>query len=504
MVAFAREARRNACSLLRSIDSKEYIKAVLQAVNVIEDDPDPTRRDPYLSKLKLDASDADKEVLTCARAAPSDFIPEQLTLDALSRRVDSLRSTSVDDSDIDLINLDLLRRRKEKLEALCSSREISKIYGEHILSAWRDIFNEITILIIDLYKLGYKKIPNEITITEFTNFFKQLHDSQLQDELLSYLEQAVRTINQLNPQNPPLCIAQRPYSEGFVFFFYSSAQLTEEPTSSGTSRTVIKTYQGLEEDLFHITIHTGDDPLSRGSDRGKIHTTRNAPIDARAKFNRRVNLYPILLAAHTPTPNNPGRLVQLIPYYPPAVVNNAFVRKCIPFILGSINEFLYLAQMRKHLTLSGFTSFIPHRRLPVPIHIRVMRPPPRQTQASASASASAFAPAPASAPAPVLAMMASPTPTPRNLAVMASPAPRNLAVLASHPPRSTPAPACIAWPGAPACVSAPAPTAKSATAKGKTSSSASTSAAREKPANPFNALENEGEEDDDDDEDDDD
>ena len=449
MVAFAREARRNACSLLRSIDSKEYIEAVLQAVNVIEDDPDPTRRDPYLSKLKLDASDADKEVLTCARAAPSDFIPEQLTLDALSRRVDSLRSTSVDDSDIDLINLDLLRRRKEKLEALCSSREISKIYGEHILSAWRDIFNEITILIIDLYKLGYKKIPNEITITEFTHFFKQLRDSQLQDELLSYLEQAVRTINQLNPQNPPLCVAQRPYSEGFVFFFYSSAQLTEEPTSSGTSRTVIKTYQGLEEDLFHITIHTGDDPLSRGSERGKIHTTRNAPIDARAKFNRRVNLYPILLAAHTPNPNpnNPGRLVQLIPYYPPAVVNNAFVRKCIPFILGSINEFLYLAQMRQNLTLLGYTSFIPHRRLPVPIHMRVMRPPPRQTQASASASASAFAPAPASAP---------------------------------------------------------APTAKSATAKGKTSSSASTSAARAKPANLFNALENEGEDDDEDDDDDDD
>ena len=394
-----RKAKRDASSLLLSIDSKEYIDEVLTDFQVREDDS-------YLKKLEKNAKMADNLQLICTSSFED--IPDTITLDNLSKIINSLKSTATDKSDIDLINLDLLRLRTSELEHLCLSGKISKGYGDHILSAWRDIFNEITILISDLYKLGYKKIREEITIEEFTDFFKQIGQSQLQedrrlyrlqDELLFYLEQAVSDINSTYPENSPLYVAKRYYSGGFVFFFYTSAQLTNELRSDGTTQEVIKINDelGLEEDLFHITIHTGNDPLTRESHLGKIHSSTTSNVDARAKFNRRVNLYPILLDRHTSNAHSPERIVQLIPYYSPVVVNNAFVRKSIPFILGSINEFLYLSQMRQNLKLSGNPDFTKRASIPKPI-IRLRRepPPPRQTLAAipeaAPASSAAAAP----------------------------------------------------------------------------------------------------------------
>jgi hypothetical protein len=389
-----RKAKRDASSLLLSIDSKEYIDKVLTDFQVREDDS-------YLKKLEKDARMADNLQLICTSSFED--IPDTITLDNLSKIINSLRSTATDKSDIDLINLDLLRRRTSELENLCLSGKISKGYGDHILSAWRDIFNEITILISDLYKLGYKKIREEITIEEFTDFFKQIGQSQLQedgrlyrlqDELLFYLEQAVSDINSTYPENSPLYVAKRYYSGGFVFFFYTSAQLTNELRSDGTTQEVIKINDelGIEEDLFHITIHTGNDPLTKESYLGKIHSSTTSNVDARAKFNRRVNLYPILLDRHTSNAHSPERIVQLIPYYSPVVVNNAFVRKSIPFILGSINEFLYLSQMRQNLKLSGNPDFTKRAGIPNPI-IRLRRepPPPRQTLAAIPEAASAAA-----------------------------------------------------------------------------------------------------------------
>jgi hypothetical protein len=420
-----KEAKRDASSLLLSIKKNlikgsDYIGRVKEDFYLMEDDL-------YLEQLKNNAMEADNFRFSCNSKKEDTDIPNPITLDKLSRTINLLRSTSTDESDIDLINLDFLSLRKDELEKLCKKGEISKGYGEHILSAWRDIFNEITILVSNLYELGYKKKREEITTEEFTKFFKQIEDPypeedpsqkeyhypDLQNELLSYLVKAVHKINSTYPENSPLYVAQRYYSGGYVFFFYTSAQLTDEPRSDGTTQSVFKMNKelGLEEDLFHITIHTGSVPLTRESYLGSAHTTSTSQMDARAKFNRRVNLYPILFTRWKQNKYSPEQIVQLIPYYSPVVVNNALVRKTIPFILGSINEFLYLSQMRNRLLLSAESNFERRTAIPEPIHLKIERPPPRPTLASiresASASASASESAPASTPPPSRAEVAS-------------------------------------------------------------------------------------------------